>query len=110
MVGQSGIEQAYERQLAGTPGAVVSVVDRSGNTVAVIGRFAQHAGTAVQTTIDPSVQEAAESALGGQTLPAAIVAIQASTGAVLASVSTPDSRRSTRPSTAPTLPARPSRS
>ncbi len=92
MVGQSGIEQAYEHQLAGTPGAVVSVTDRSGNTVAVVGRFPEHAGTAVETTIDPSVQEAAESALSGQTLPAAIVAIQASTGDVLASVSTPDSQ------------------
>ena len=91
MVGQSGIEQAYERQLAGTPGAVVSVVDHSGKNLAVIGRFAQHAGTAIETTIDPGVQQAAESALAGQALPAAIVAIQASTGAVLASVNTPDS-------------------
>ena len=91
MVGQSGIEQAYERQLAGTPGAVVSVVDHSGKDLAVIGRFAQHAGSAIETTIDPGVQQAAESALAGQTLPAALVAIQASTGAVLASVNTPDS-------------------
>ena len=92
MVGQSGIEQAYEHQLAGTPGAVVSVTDRSGKTVAIVGRFPQHPGTAVETTIDPSVQDAAESALSGQTLPAAMVAIQASTGDVLASVSTPDSQ------------------
>jgi cell division protein FtsI/penicillin-binding protein 2 len=91
IVGQSGIEQAYERQLAGTPGAVVTVVNHSGDNVALIGRFAQRAATPVQTTIDPTVQEAAESALSGQTLPAAIVAMQASTGAVLASVSTPDS-------------------
>jgi len=91
IVGQSGIEQAYERQLAGAPGAVVSVTDRSGNTVATIGRFPEHPGTAVETTIDPSVQEAAASALSGETLPAAIVAMQASTGDVLASVSTPDS-------------------
>ncbi len=92
MVGQSGIEQAYERQLAGTPGAVVRVTDRSGKSVAIVGRFPEHAGTAVETTIDPTVQTAAESALSGQTLPAAIVAIQASTGDVLASVSTPDSQ------------------
>ena len=91
MVGQSGIEQAYERQLAGTPGGVVSVTDHSGHTLAVIGRFPQHPGTSVQTPIVPSVQMAAESALSGETLPAAIVAIQASTGDVLASVSTPDS-------------------
>ncbi len=92
MVGQSGIEQAYERQLAGTPGAVVSVTDHSGKTVAVVGRFAEHPGTPVRTSLDPSVQTAAESALSGQTLPSAIVAIQASTGDVLASVNTPDSQ------------------
>ena len=92
MVGQSGIEQAYERQLAGTPGAVVQVSDQAGGTVAVVGRFPEHPGTPVTTTIDPSVQEAAESALTGQPLPAAIVAIQSSTGDVLASVSTPDSQ------------------
>jgi cell division protein FtsI/penicillin-binding protein 2 len=92
IVGQSGIEQAYEHQLAGTPGAVVSVTDHSGKTVAVIGRFAEHPGRAVGTSIDSSVQTAAESALSGQTLPSAIVAIQASTGDVLASVNTPDSQ------------------
>ena len=92
MVGQSGIEQAYEHQLAGTPGAVVHVSDQAGGTVAVVGRFPEHPGTPVTTTIDPSVQEAAESALTGQPLPAAIVAIQSSTGDVLASVSTPDSQ------------------
>ena len=91
-VGQSGIEQAYERQLAGTPGGVVRVLDHTGTTVAVVGRFPEQPGTPVTTTIDPSVQAAAESALNGQPLPAAIVAIQASTGAVLASVSTPDSQ------------------
>ena len=91
MVGQSGIEQAYERQLAGTPGAAVTVTDRNGNTVAIVGRLPDHPATPVQTNINPSVQEAAEAALAGQALPAALVAIQASTGDVLASVSTPDS-------------------
>jgi cell division protein FtsI/penicillin-binding protein 2 len=91
LVGQNGIEQAYERQLAGTPGAVVRVTDRSGKTVAIVGHFPAHPGTAVETTIDPSVQRAAESALSGVTLPAAVIAEQASTGDVIASVSTPDS-------------------
>ena len=109
-MGQSGIEQADERQLAGTPGAVVSVIDRSGNTVAIVGRFDEHPGTPVQTTIDPGVQKAAESALSGQTLPAAIVAIQASTGDVLASVSTPDSEAVNEAFDGAYPPARPSRS
>jgi cell division protein FtsI/penicillin-binding protein 2 len=92
-VGQTGMEQAYERQLAGTPGASVVVSDRSGATVATVARFASHPGTAVQTTIDPPIQQAAESALSGEALPADLVALQASTGNVLASVSLPDSQQ-----------------
>ena len=91
--GQTGIEQAYEHQLAGTPGATVAVTDHTGTTVATLKRFPDHPGTAVQTTIDPAIQQAAESALGGETLPADLVAIQASTGDVLASVSLPDSQQ-----------------
>jgi cell division protein FtsI/penicillin-binding protein 2 len=92
-VGQTGIEQAYERQLAGTPGATVAVTDHAGTTVATLKRFPDQTGTAVQTTIDPAIQQAAESALSGETLPADLVAIQASTGDVLASVSLPDSQQ-----------------
>jgi cell division protein FtsI/penicillin-binding protein 2 len=92
-VGQTGIEQAYERQLAGTPGAIVAVTDHAGTTVATLKRFPDQPGTAVQTTIDPAIQQAAESALSGETLPADLVAIQASTGDVLASVSLPDSQQ-----------------
>ena len=90
-VGQTGIEQAFERQLAGRPGGSITVVDSSGQTLATVATFAQHLGASVQTTIDPAVQQAAESALAGVTSPAALVAIQASTGAVLASVSLPGS-------------------
>ena len=92
-VGQTGMEQAYERQLAGTPGASVVVTDRSGATVATVARFASHPGTPVQTTIDAPIQQAAESALSGESLPADLVAMQASTGDVLASVSLPDSEQ-----------------
>jgi cell division protein FtsI/penicillin-binding protein 2 len=92
-VGQTGIEQAYERQLAGTPGASVVVSDRSGATVATVARFPSRPGTPVQTTIDPPIQQAAEGALSGETLPADLVAMQASTGDVLASVSVPDSEQ-----------------
>jgi cell division protein FtsI/penicillin-binding protein 2 len=68
-VGQTGIEQAYEHQLAGTPGATVAVTDHAGTTLATLKRFPAHAGTTVQTTLDPAIQQAAESALAGATLP-----------------------------------------
>jgi cell division protein FtsI/penicillin-binding protein 2 len=93
VVGQTGIEEAFEHQLAGAPGAAVAVTDAAGHTVATLKRVADQAGTAVQTTIDPPIQQAAESALSGETMPADLVAIQASTGEVLASVSLPDTQQ-----------------
>ncbi|HEX3334490.1 MAG TPA: penicillin-binding transpeptidase domain-containing protein, partial [Acidimicrobiales bacterium] len=92
-VGQTGLEQADERQLAGTPGATVTVDARGGSTVATLAHFAAHPGMPVQTGLVPALQQAAESALSGETLPADLVAIQASTGEVVASVSVPDSQQ-----------------
>jgi cell division protein FtsI/penicillin-binding protein 2 len=87
VVGQTGLEQAAERQLAGTPGATVTVVGPSGAGIATVATLAPRPGTAVRTTIDPAVQKAAEQALAGETKSAALIAVDASTGAVLAAVS-----------------------
>jgi cell division protein FtsI/penicillin-binding protein 2 len=89
IVGQTGIEGAFERQLAGTPGGRVLVTDAEDKTVATATTFTAKPGVNVQTTIDPHVENAAEHALDGVTQPAAFVAVQASTGAVLAAVSRP---------------------
>jgi len=86
-VGQTGLEQADERQLAGTPGATVSVVSSSGTHVATVATLPSRPGTPVSTTIEPSVQRAAEAALAGENKSTALVAVNASTGAVLAVVS-----------------------
>jgi len=86
-VGQTGLEQAAERQLAGTPGATVSVVSASGAHVATLATLPPRPGQPVTTTIEPSVQRAAEAALAGEKKSAALVAVSASTGAVLAAVS-----------------------
>jgi len=86
-VGQTGLEQADERQLAGTPGATVSVVSSSGAHVATLATLPSRPGTPVSTTIEPSVQRAAEAALAGENKSAALVAVNASSGAVLAAVS-----------------------
>jgi hypothetical protein len=87
VVGQTGLEGAAERQLAGTPGATISVVRPNGASVATVARLPAVPGTPVRTTIEPSVQEAAEAALAGEQQTAALVAVDASTGAVLAAVS-----------------------
>jgi cell division protein FtsI/penicillin-binding protein 2 len=87
VVGQTGLEQADERQLAGQPGATVTVVNHNGTSVATVATLPSHPGTAVRTTIDPAVQHAAEAALAGEQKSAALVAVNASTGNVLAAVS-----------------------
>lgn len=88
-VGQNGLEQVYEKQLAGTPSTTVEIVDRDGRSVATLASQQGQPGQPVQTSIDPAVQAAAEAALGGVTQQAAIVVMRASTGEILASVSRP---------------------
>jgi hypothetical protein len=87
-VGQTGLEQAAERQLAGSPGATVSVVNAKGTSLAILATLPMHPGTAVRTTIDPTVQQAAEAALSGEKKSASLVAVNATTGAVLAVANT----------------------
>jgi cell division protein FtsI/penicillin-binding protein 2 len=86
-VGQTGLEQADEKQLAGRPGATVTVVNANRTKVATVTTLAPHAGTPVTTTIDPTVQHAAEAALTGEKKSAALVAVNAASGDVLATVS-----------------------
>lgn len=88
-VGRSGLELAFERQLAGTPGGVLQTVDAAGQPRATLATVEPVKGTPVVTTIDPRIQSAAEQAVAGVPGASAIVAIQVSTGKVLASVSQP---------------------
>jgi cell division protein FtsI/penicillin-binding protein 2 len=91
VVGQTGLEQIYENQLAGSPGATITVVGANGATKATLATIAPKPGKALETRIDPTVQKAAEAALAGQPGYAALVAVRASTGQVLAAVSDPSS-------------------
>jgi cell division protein FtsI/penicillin-binding protein 2 len=84
MVGQGGIEQADERQLAGSPGGTVTVLSPSGATEKTLASFPSKPGTPVHTTIDPAIETAAANALAAAPNEAALVAIQASTGKVVA--------------------------
>jgi hypothetical protein len=89
VVGQTGLEQVDESQLAGNPGYTISVVNASGATVANLAQKRPRPGTPVVTSIDPTIQLAAEAALSGETKHAALVAVNATTGQILASVSDP---------------------
>jgi cell division protein FtsI/penicillin-binding protein 2 len=90
VVGQSGLEQSQERTLAGTPTIEINVDDSGGNPIVRLATYPGRPGHAVRTSIDPRVQRAAEAALATSTRPnVAMVAIQASTGRVLAIASDP---------------------
>jgi cell division protein FtsI/penicillin-binding protein 2 len=83
-VGLSGLEQRYQRQLLGTPTTEVVAVTSAGRQVGVLARWPGVPGTPVRTTISSKVQSAALAALGGVSGSGEIIAVQASTGEVLA--------------------------
>jgi cell division protein FtsI/penicillin-binding protein 2 len=89
VVGRNGLEQAYERRLAGAPRTQVAVINGRGIAVATLATYPGRRGATVVTSIDPRVQRAAESALAGERRNAALIALRASTGQVLAVVSDP---------------------
>ena len=88
-VGQTGLEYAAERQLAGTPTTKVVVETAGGSPVKALAAFPGHRGRPLATSLDPRVQRAAEAALASVHKNVAMVAIRASTGQVLAAVSDP---------------------
>jgi Penicillin binding protein transpeptidase domain/NTF2-like N-terminal transpeptidase domain/Penicillin-binding Protein dimerisation domain len=83
-IGLSGLEQTYQRELVGTPTTEVVMVNPAGVTASVLAQLPGTAGTPVRTTINFGVQQAALAALNRGSAPGEIVAVQASTGQVLA--------------------------
>lgn len=88
-VGLSGLEASYEKQLAGVPSGDVRIVAADGTPVRTVFHFDGATPQPVRLTIDVATQAAAEQALAGVTQPAALVALDASTGDVRAVVSRP---------------------
>jgi penicillin-binding protein 2 len=87
IVGQMGVEQAYEDKLRGEWGGQQVEVDGAGQVLRVLGQKKAKPGKDVQLTLDLKVQKAAEAALGSRK--GAIVALDPNNGAVLAMVSRP---------------------
>jgi cell division protein FtsI/penicillin-binding protein 2 len=83
-VGVSGLQQVYQRMLAGTPQTEVVTENGAGHQVAVLKKWAGQSGTPVRTTIDGRVQAAADRALASQPSAAAIIAVNSANGHVLA--------------------------
>jgi cell division protein FtsI/penicillin-binding protein 2 len=84
-VGLTGLQAAYQRVLAGSPTTKVVAENASGAEIAVLAQWPGNAGQPVRTTISSQVQAAALAALDAAPSAAAeIVAVQASTGKILA--------------------------
>jgi penicillin-binding protein 2 len=87
VMGQMGVEKAYEKLLRGEWGGQQVEVDGRGRPLRVLGSKQAKAGNDLHLTIDLDMQMAAEKALGKRN--GAIVAIDPKNGAILAMVSHP---------------------
>ncbi|MBW4619509.1 MAG: penicillin-binding protein 2 [Cyanosarcina radialis HA8281-LM2] len=87
VIGQMGVERAFEKQLRGEWGGLQIEVDGSGKAVRTLGPKLSKPGKDIRLTIDLDLQKAAEAALGDRQ--GAIVAMDPNNGAILAMVSHP---------------------
>jgi cell division protein FtsI/penicillin-binding protein 2 len=87
--GLSGLQLYYQHRLVGTPTTEVIAEDANGSRVTVLDKWSGTAGQPVRTTLDSSAQLAADNALAESGKAGAIVAMQASTGKILAVASSP---------------------
>lgn len=86
--GKTGLEQHYEFELHGTSGFEQVEVDAGGRPVRTLARTAPVPGNNLTLTIDAKLQWIAEQAFGDRK--GSLVAIEPSTGGVLALVSVPN--------------------
>lgn len=89
-VGTSGLQRTYDSQLRGTPGSRVVLTGGPAGDV-LVHETAAVPGGDLATTLDPALQEYAEARLADVPSASAIVALQPSTGAVLAAANGPGS-------------------
>jgi cell division protein FtsI/penicillin-binding protein 2 len=88
-VGQFGLQARFEKQLAGTPRRKIVVRLEDGEQDRTLRTKGGTPGRSLRTTLDSDVQAAAEKALADRPSEAALVAIQPSTGDVLAVANRP---------------------
>ena len=86
-IGKVGVELTYERELRGRAGQVEVEVDAARRVIRTLSRTPSVPGNNLQLSIDIRLQKLAEQAFGGRR--GALVAIEPSTGEVLAFVSQP---------------------
>ncbi len=86
-IGKTGLEKSYEFQLHGETGYEEVEIDAGGRAVRSLSRTAPVSGNNLTLTLDVKLQEMTEKAFGDRR--GALVAIEPSTGGILALVSTP---------------------
>lgn len=85
LTGLSGLQSSQDAVLAGTPGTAVRAVHPDGSASdRTVKEYPAVAGTSITVTLDQRTQLAAEAAVATTEKPSALVAIQVSTGDVLA--------------------------
>lgn len=87
-IGKTGLEKEYDDKLHGTDGGKLIEVDASGTRTRSLMDKASKPGATLVLSLDKKLQKAASDALEGKV--GAAVAIQPSTGEILAMVSKPD--------------------
>jgi len=86
-IGKAGVEASYEAELHGTTGFEQVEIDAAGRGIRMLSRTASQPGNNITLTLDMQLQRVAEIALGDRR--GAVVAIDPSTGGILALVSKP---------------------
>lgn len=91
LAGVSGLQRQYDTLLAGRPGVRVLAVPATGGPGRQVFAAAPTPGRPLGLTLDTRVQLAADAALAGSKVDAALVAVDVRTGAVLAIANSPAS-------------------
>jgi penicillin-binding protein 2 len=87
LIGKSGIEASYQPELHGTTGFEQVEIDAAGRGIRTLSRTPSQPGNNVTLTLDLGLQQVAEAAFGERR--GALVALEPTTGGVLAFVSKP---------------------
>ena len=87
LIGKSGIEASYQPELHGTTGFEQVEIDAAGRGIRTLSRAPSQPGNNVTLTLDLGLQQVAEAAFGERR--GALVALEPTTGGVLAFVSKP---------------------
>ena len=89
VIGQSGLQARYEERLGGTAGSAVIIREADGTPADTLLQVDAKPGRPVRTTLDIDAQRAAEDALADRDDEAALVAVEPSSGDILAVANRP---------------------